>query len=88
MIEISILDYKHNEMPNIVARGESEEQAVDIFVILYNAHMLTSGGRFPLTNVGENFVCTTYIVGMTHFHPLFDYMKDVHGVNLDIVEKD
>ena len=85
MVEISILDHKHNEMPNIVARGENEEQAVDIFVILYNAYLLTNGGTFQLTNVGKDFFCATYLVRMNTFAELHSYMKDVHEVNLIII---
>jgi hypothetical protein len=84
MVEISILDHKRNEMPNFVAVGEDVKQAVDIFVILYNAYQLTNGGKFQLTNGGKDFFCATYVVNMNSYDDLRVYMKDVHNVNLII----
>lgn len=72
--------------PKIISYGENEQQAVEIFATLYNAHILTSQrpceeGAISNTSVGGTFACT-YISGITDFKTLAGYFRDVHGVKL------
>ena len=82
-------EYDHDdEFPQILAVGEDEEQAVEIFAVLYNAHILTAKREDgKLSNQAENgvFACT-YIIGMMEFASLRDYFLDIHGVKLEMTE--
>lgn len=74
-----------DDVPRIVAVGETEMEAVDIYAILYNAHLITAPGK-ELTNVGDGLIHTTYISGFENFASLKRYFEEVNGTVLQMTQ--
>ncbi len=73
------------KFPNIVAVGESEHEAVGIFVVLYNANLLTVKSEDgTITNCTKHIWYTTFAVGLDTFNELQAYFSEVQGIELNM----
>lgn len=75
------------EVPRIVAVGETEFEAVEIYTIFFNHFLLCAPGE-KFTNVSGRTVHTTYASGFENFVQLKRYFEEVNGTILKITQED
>lgn len=67
-------------LPELIAIGDTEENACEAFCVILNAQMLPS----PTTNVGTGFYVTTFVRPIYTFCGLHVYMKDVYDLDIKL----